>query len=67
MRKIILCCNKKGCPLVAPVPGEEFDGMLRSFKITDDFGGSVILTRQEIDMLVKEWSKEWNNTQKSDS
>ena len=58
MRKIILCCNKKGCPQVNEIEKSKF-------KITDDYGGEVILTEEEIDLLVKEWK--CKNTRKLDS
>jgi len=40
-----LCCNGTNCPVVEKVEGTN------KYKITDDFGGVVFLTKEEFDDL----------------
>jgi hypothetical protein len=42
--RVKLCCNGQNCPVVEKIGDNKF-------KITDDFGGEVILSKEELDMV----------------
>jgi hypothetical protein len=61
METIILCCGKGGCPQLSENEDAE------DYTLTDDYGGEVKLTAEELDLLVVKWkdpTREW--TRKSD-
>ena len=41
---ILLCCGKKGCPSIVKESGD-------SYTLTDDFGGSVKLNKDELNAI----------------
>jgi hypothetical protein len=43
MNKIVLCCGRRRCPIVEKI--EE------GYKLTDDYGGIVILSSEQMKML----------------
>jgi|TARA_R110000803_G_scaffold117393_5_gene185933 hypothetical protein len=53
---ILLCCGRARCPAI-----KKSEGQKDHYEITDDFGGAVSLTREQLS-LIKDALKELDNS-----